>query len=130
MEATINKTATVVKPDFGNGRYSPLMEEVYADAQTVFKVDSAKAEKLARVVANDVGAAMASCPVDVRLGKLNKDGRLTIAEVAKMKGIVITKSIGVLRALRYTAEAGQYGFSFANTEWQPVSWLAEYLAKL
>ena len=118
------------KPDFGNGRYSALMEEVWHDSQTVFKLESEKAEKLARQIASDLGAIMANQPVSVKMGKVNNDGKLTISEACKVKGITLTNNIYVLRALFYAGDAGKHGFSFGDTIWQPAMGLADILEKL
>ena len=118
------------KPDFGNGRYSPLMEEVYHDSMTVFGLESAKAEKLAHNIANELGAIMSSRPVEVRLGKVNKDGKLTISEACKLKGFTMTNPIYALKALHYAGESGINGFSFANTKWSPSKGLNDYLSSL
>jgi hypothetical protein len=127
---TAQSVEVKVKPDFGNGRYSALMEEVFHDGQTVFNLSSEKSEKLAKAIATELGSIMASQRVDVKLGKANKDGKLTISEACKLKGFTITRPIGALRALHYAADAGKNGFSFANTKWQPVAWLTEYFTEL
>lgn len=119
-----------VKPDFGNGRYSPLMEEVYNDAQVVFGITPVQAEKLARGIATELGAIMASAPVEVRLGKLSKDGKLTIAEASKLKGFTLTYNIAALRALHYAGDAGKHGFSFGATKWRTAGSLAKMLSEL
>lgn len=124
------KQGKAKRPDFGNGRYSPLMDEVYDDSQTVYKLSPDKAEKLARKIATDLGAIMASQPVEVKLGKMNKDGKLTISEASKLKGFTVTLPIFALKGLHYAAEAGKNGFSFADTDWKPSNQMSEYLNSL
>ncbi len=124
------QTAEVYSPEFGTGRYSALMEECFRDAQTVFGLSLKPAEKLARQIASDVGAIMASASVSIKLGKINKDGKLTIAEASKLKGVTMTNALGALKALHFAAEAGTNGFSFTGTKWKPVAWLQKYLADL
>lgn len=126
---TVNKAD---KPDFGRGRYSALMEETFNDARTIFKLTSAQAEKLARQIATELGAIMASASVDVRLGKLpaKGDAKITISEASKIKGVTLTNTLMALKALHFAGEAGKNGFSFALTEWKPVQGLQEFLASL
>lgn len=126
----VSEQQSTVKPNFGNGRYSGLMEEVWHDAQTVFGLSSEQAAKLAQGIARDVGAAMAGASYSVKLSKIDKDGRLTISEAAKLKNVTITNNIMALKALQYAGEAGRNGFSFANTRWQVVKGLAEYFNTL
>jgi hypothetical protein len=128
-QAATTTTATQ-KPDFGNGRYSALMEEVWHDSQSVFGIDSAKAEKLARQVSTDVGVIMASATVKVKLGKLNDDGKLTISEACKVKSVTMTDAVFALKALHYAGEAGKNGMSFGFTKWHPTKELKEALARI
>lgn len=132
LETTANQTTQIQReaPDFGSGRYSALMLECYNDAKTVFKLDDTKAEKLARQIASDFGAVMASAPVETRLGKQNKDGKITLSEAAKVKGVTITNALFAMKALRFAGDAGVNGFSFGQTAWKPVKSLAEYLNSL
>lgn len=123
-------TSKVHKPDFGNGRYSPLKEEVWHDSQVVFNISSEAAEKLANQIASDLGAVMANSPVKVKLGKINDDGKMTISEACKVKGITMTNPLTALKALHFAGEAGKNGFSFGNTKWAPMQGLQTYLLSL
>lgn len=125
----LNQDANL-EPDFGNGRYSHLMEQVYTQSQTVFKLPKDKAEKLARDISSEIGKVMANVKVDVKLGKVSKDGKLTISEAAKLKGFTTTNQVMALKALHYAAEAGKNGFSWGKTQWKPIQWVDEYLSSL
>lgn len=117
--------------EFGNGRYSALMEECFKDSQTVFKLTPKQADKLARMIASDYGSAMANSPVDVkRIKAANKDGKITLAEASKVKGVTLTNALYALTALQYCGEAGKHGFSFALTGWKPVKALQDYFESL
>lgn len=118
------------KPDFGNGRYSALMQECFDDARRIFKLANDKAEKLARQIASDFGAIMASAPVEVRLGKLNKDSKLTLSEASKVKNVTLTNTIYALKALHFANEAGKNGFISGRTTWVTSESLTRYLASL
>lgn len=117
---TQNPVAKPVVPDFGNGRYTNLMKECYSDAQHIFGITPEQAEKLARQIASDVGAAMASAQVNVKTGKsINKDGYISISEASKVKATKCTHAIYALRAMAYANECGKYGFVWAkcNFSW-------------
>lgn len=130
--ATLTATGNIVVDDidFGNGRYSALMAECYKDAKAIFKLDNKQAESLARKIASDVGAAMAHASIEVKVGKTNKDGKLTLSEASKIKNLAQTYPILALRAMRYANEAMQHGFNRASTQWQASSNLQEYLNEL
>ncbi len=127
---TAPSQSKATKPDFGQGRYSGLMHEVFDDSQTVFHLSAEKAEKLARSIATEIGAVMASSKVSIRLGKVSKENTLTIREAASIKGILVTPNIATLRALLYAGEAGKHGFSFGNTKWTPTEDLGKYISSL
>lgn len=109
MPATLENPAVStqnneVEVSFGSGRYSPLMESIYKDAQKVFKLTPKQAEKIARQVGSDFGAAMASCQATASISrKLGKDGGVTLKDAAKVKLNAITNALFVMRALDYAA---------------------------
>ena len=116
---------------FGSGRYSAFTIEVYKDSQTVFGLDEAQAEKLAKAIVTEVGAHFAKSQASFKVGSLNKDGKVTLAEtVSKLKGITASNNITALRALQYANEAGKNGFSRKATSWEPVETLKTYLLSL
>lgn len=122
------------QPNFGGGRYSFLMEKSYAGLVKHFKVSLPVAEAAARKIGSDAGALMASCKVEFKVGKVSKDGKVTVSELAKMKGVTVTRSLMVVRALAYIDDAGMNGISYGLTQWQPSTpvkeWLMEIEAKL
>ena len=94
------ETATASKmPDFGNGRYSPLMLEAYRDALRLTKMSPSEAEAFARLLGADLGRAFSAAPSKVTYGKANSHGRLTMKEAAGLKGIVATRPISIARLL-------------------------------
>lgn len=116
---------------FGSGRYSAFTIEVFKDSQVVFELSEEKAETLAKCIVTEVGAFFAKAPAHIKVGKLNKDGKVTLAEtVAKLKGVTCTNAILALRALQYANEAIKNGFSRRDTKWEPVPVLKQYLSQL
>lgn len=130
--ANVSIEVKETKPNFGNGRYSALMEQTWKDGQVVFKLPSDKAEKLARQVGSDFGAAIAGAVVDAKIGKsITKDGKTTLAEAAKVKGVTMTNALFALRSLGFAAELGKYEFSWKLSTLVIVDGkLKEYLEQL
>lgn len=118
------------KPEFGNGRYSAFIKESWTAAQTIFGLSSEEAEKLAKQMASDFGAHMAKAPITVKLGAVNKDGKMTLSEASKVKGVIMTDALMAMKALAFASDAEKNGFSYGETAWQPKPELAEYLASL
>lgn len=87
------------KPDFGDGRYSAVMREAFADCQRLVSQDATKAEAFARQLGADLGRAMAAIPVKVGYGKANKDGRMTLKEAASVKGVTSTNALTLARLI-------------------------------
>ena len=138
-EATTTPTtqARVIKPmpeldtiDFGGGRYSNLMKSIYSSSMTVFRLDWEHAKRVAEHCASEFGAIMKDVQVDVKVGKSDKGGRITLSEACKIKGIVATPELSLMRALQYANEAGLNGIMYQDTKWVPVSRVAELLVKL
>ena len=120
-----------VKVDFGAGRYSEVMANFYRDLKHVLRVESDKAEKIARQFGSDFGAAMRQSPVSVAVGKpTGKDMKGILSEWAREKGIYITKPMSLFHAIMWIAEAGKHGVSYGNTEWNVSPPLQEYIDSL
>ncbi len=132
MNTTLETPAidTAVKPvDFGSGRYSPLMQESFKAAKTVFGFDDKQAEKLARQIGSDFGAAMRDTQATSKIGKsINGDGKVSLSEAAKCK-TTCTDALLCMRAMQFAAEAGKFGFSYGKTEWTPTEEFAKILEK-
>lgn len=124
---TATKTA---KPDFGSGRYSPEMERLWQDAQLLFRMSSAAAEKFARQAAKDAGEALALAKATIKVGKTNNDGKGTISDASKIKGVTYTNSLNLVRAIQWCGDAGKNGIVYGKTKWVLVDKLAEYVQYL
>lgn len=126
-----NISTETSKPDFGAGRYSALMEESFRDAQIIFGLSPDKAEKLARQIGSDFGAVMRTQVVDARIGKaMSKDGKVTLSEASKAKGVACTNALSAMRAMSYANDCGKYGFSRGDTDWSVSGTLKEYLENI
>ena len=128
---TQTESTTATKVSFGNGRYSAVMEELYKDTQRLFGIAAPVAEKIARQFGSDFGAAMANQPVSIKYGKkLSDDGKLTLAESCRAKGITATNSIMIGRACAWANECRQFGISYSDTEWKLTSPLQAWVDSL
>lgn len=117
-----------LKKVFGDGRYSPLMRELYNDLVRSFKIDSSIAEKVAIQYGSDFGAYMRQSELKATFGKLSTNGKLTLGEsVAKVKGCTITNSISVARAVDFVNRAAGFEISKLETQWKFSETLRLYL---
>jgi len=140
MQTTTDKATSTIEQvntqpakvgNFGNGRYSALMEECFYDAQRLFKLDERQADKLAHAIGRDFGAAMKDAKVDAKVGKsTSKDGKVTLAEAAKAKGLTITNPLRALQIMQYMNDAGKYSISSGDTQWKVVGEFGEWLSNL
>jgi hypothetical protein len=113
---------------FGNGRYSALMSECFTDAQRLLGIEESQADKLARQIGSDFGAMMRDAKVDAKVSKsVSKDGKVTLSEAAKVKGVTTTNALTALRVMQFQNEAAKYHISPGNTEWALVGEFKEYL---
>jgi len=125
VSETSNQTEPQVKtPDFGNGRYSSVMKEIYRDCKRELGLSSRKSEKVARTLGADLGRLNAN--PELKLGnKLGKDGTITVREVATMKGVTLTYALSIAKVLATLQELKKFGFESAKditfsetiTEW-------------
>jgi hypothetical protein len=116
LPASQVKEQTNVNP-FGSGRYSELMSSAYEQIQVVFpSVPEEIAMKIAKQIGSDFGAAMRNSKVDAKIGKTIRDGKVTLAEAAKAKGVHATHSLVIMHSLAFAEQAGKYGFAWQDTE--------------
>ena len=127
-EQTATNKQVTAAVNFGSGRYSPLMVESFKDAKAIFGFNDKSAEKLARQIGSDFGAAMANTIASSKIGKaLSADGRVTLSEAAKAK-VIVTPALTIMRCMAYANDAGKYGFNRNATSWQLDDDTAKVLA--
>lgn len=107
-----------VKPTFGNGRYSAEMERIYDASIKLFGIEPAKAEKIARQAGSDAGAIFRNTTAEIRVSKASKDGKVTIADASKAKGVTLTNPLAVVRAIQWIDDAGKNFVSYGFTSWK------------
>lgn len=126
-----NKQVETTTSIFGSGRYSALMVECYKDSKRMLGLDDEQAIKLAKQIGSDFGAAMRDAVVEAKTSKsVSKDGKITLSEAAKVKGITTTNALTALRVMQYMNEAGKFHIAPANTQWAIVGEFKEYLENL
>ena len=118
-----NQTSEVAAPNFGDGRYSRLAKTSFEQIQVVFPDVSVKdAEKIARQIASDFGAAIKHSVVDAKIGKsINGDGKVSISEACKAKGVTVTNALRVMHTLNFVADAGKFGLSWKFSKFIPIA---------
>jgi hypothetical protein len=118
IDTLVNAPVEKLVPNFGAGRYSPLMKSVFEQSQVIFKLTPEQAEKLARQVAADFGAGMKNVQAEAKIGKsINKDGQVTLSDASKVKGITCTNALFAMQSLAWCMEAGKHGFQWSGTQW-------------
>lgn len=98
---------TPIVRDFGDGRYSPAMRELYRDSQILLGLSEVQAWTAARTYGADLGRY--SPALQIKFGKLSKDAKLTLRETATVKGVTLTNSICIAKLCVLIREAKLYG---------------------
>lgn len=119
-----------VKVSFGDGRFSPAMEEMYKDMISLLGIEPKKAEKIARQFGSDFGAAMRNAPATAKVGKVDAKGRVTLADAGKLKGVIVTKPMSIKHALQWIDECDKHEISLGHTKWKLNSVLTEYVDEM
>jgi len=117
-------------PDFGKGRFSTEMERIYTGLIARFELPEAKAEKIARQAASDAGEILANVSATFKVSKVSKDGKVSITDAAKAKGVTVTNALMVARALQWIDDAGANGVSFGFTKWKLSAPLQGYVDEM
>lgn len=126
--ATENKLKEA--PNFGAGRYSELMSTLHKQSQRLFGLNEEQAEKFARDAATTHGLAMADAKVEAKAGKASKDGKVTLSEASKVKGVTSKPCLALMHAIQWCGEAGKHGLSYGGTKWQLDEVLGGYVESL
>lgn len=135
MTETLDKPTTAItkiietsEPQFGKGRYSAEMERLFEQAQALLGFTSAQAEKFARQAGADAGSALKNSVATIRVSKANSDGKATINDASKLKGVTLTNSLALVRAIQWISDAEKNFISYGNTGWK-ISSMNEHLVK-
>lgn len=91
--------------DFGAGQFSLIGETIYRDIHTLFGYSPASANRIAHFVMREVGAMLAGEKFklgDVKSGKVNKDGKVTVSFAAqKAKAITHGDALAILELVQW-----------------------------
>lgn len=109
---------TEVNPDFGQGRYSAEMERIYKACMSRFGIESKRAERIARQAGADAGAVFRNSEATIAVSKSTKDGKITISDASKVKGVTVTNALAVVRAIQWINEAGKNFVNYGHTKWK------------
>lgn len=124
-----SKSATEKQTEvsFGNGRYSAEMSRIYKGLIERFGIADAKAEKIARQAGSDAGAAFRNATASIKVSTSNKDGKVTIADASKAKGVTMTNPLALVRALQWIEDAGKNFISYGFTKWTLTPELSKWI---
>jgi hypothetical protein len=123
-------TAKSKGPDFGKGRFSGEMERIYLGLIARFELPADKAEKIARQAASDAGEILANVSASFKVSKVSKDGKVSITDAAKAKGVTVTNALMIARALQWIDDCPQNGVSFGFTKWKLSAPLQAYVDEM
>lgn len=99
---------------FGNGRYSRIAEELFDSSRFLLKLTDVQAEKVAKSFASELGRIDMKA-TSVKVGKLNKDGFVSLSEAAKIKGVKMTHALQVAKLVTILDDAVKCGVSTFDT---------------
>ena len=128
--ATQATTETKTRPDFGQGRYSAEMSRIYDGMQERFNIPADKAEKIARMAGSDAGAVFRNSAASISVSKASKDGKVTISDASKVKGVTVTHALAIVRAMQWIDDAGKNFVSYGKTKWQLSESLDKWVTEL
>jgi len=110
--------AAANKLKFGTGRYSAEQQRLHEDSMNLFRFTDEQALKFARQATADFGNLMKDVTVKLAIGKMNADGKATMGEVCSRKGVTLTNSLTLVRAIQWIKDAERNGVSYGFTRWE------------
>jgi hypothetical protein len=94
------------------------MLTLYKQSIKLFGFSKKAAERFARDAATTHGAAMAEGKVESKVSKASTDGKVTLSEASKVKGVTSKPCLALMHTIQWVGEAGKHGISYGNTQWQ------------
>ena len=94
--------------DFGDGRYSNAMRELFSDSKSLLKITDKQAEKLA----SSFGAELGKFNVGAKItyGRYSaKSNQITLKESATFKGLTVTFAISLAKLCVLLQDATIFG---------------------
>lgn len=119
--------------NFGNGRYSPAMEEVYKDTQRLFGLTDIQAHIVAAQVGRDAGQLNNAKVSKLKVSSASKDGKVGLKEVVDAVKVTSTFALTICHLcaeLDKLRKAGlligsEEGAAFANLRPNIQKWIEE-----
>lgn len=125
-----NEPVKTIKPDFGQGRYSAEMERIYNATVKLFGIEPKRAERIARQAGSDAGAVFRNAAAEISVSKSTKDGKVTIGDASKVKGVTITNALAIVRAIQWIDEAGKNFVNYGHTKWKLSGSVQEWVDEM
>lgn len=129
VETQSTNTKTNERPDFGSGTFSGEMNRFFDWSQQLLGLSEKQAEKFARQAARDAGEVYKRLNASIKVGKSDKDGKVSIAFAAKTSkgGVTGTNALNLAHTLGWIADAGKHGISWGHTQWKLTEVLQNYV---
>lgn len=129
---TTNNTTNIVLGDFGSGRFSPAMKELYKDCQRLLGFSEREAHVTARQLGVDAGQ-LSKGQVSLKYGKsVNKEGFMTLKEVTESIKIQASPAMNIASVCSQLDGARKIGLVVTECTMSPVimEWVADKASKL
>lgn len=95
------------KVSFGDGRYSPVMNELYKDSIRLLQLTQKQAERLARAYGAELGKLQMQNKIS--FGRVTKNQQVTIREIASIKGVTMTHTLNLAKACVVLQDSLNFG---------------------
>ena len=98
--------------NFGDGQFSLIGETVYRDMVKLFGYAPANANGIAHFVMREVGALLANTQfklADVKAGKVNKDGKVTVKFAAQKAATTHGDALAILELIQWLNPSDKLG---------------------
>lgn len=103
--------------DFGNGRFSKVMRELYSDCQELLSIKQEHADKIARQFGADCGRIDKAGIGSVKIGNLKKEQITLKATIDTLKGVIPTHSILIAKQIELVKALKVHGVSDVSINW-------------
>lgn len=134
MSTTTNtESKTAIKlGDFGNGRFSPAMKELYDDSQRLLSFTKEQAHVVARQIGVDAGNLLKGT-VTLKYGSsVSKTGTMTLKEVTESLKMNATPAMNVGSVCSQLDKARKVGLVVENCTMSPsiMLWIKDKAAEI
>lgn len=113
--------------EFAPGRYQLEKQRLAKAFVCRLGFTKEQAKFVADKAAEDAHNALRHAQVTIKVGAAGKDGRTTISDASKIKGVVMTNPLMLVHVVEFIDGAGKHGISYGFTGWVLTQQLREYV---